>query len=249
MLGGRALRQLALALSVVGCASHVPRWRADPLPTPVEAGILIESSRSVDYSTDALVVREIPDIPLRTKLRPCCAFGSDIGASIAGLIPIPGYRIPNVIGPSDVGPHTYDSGIVSMAVDGKVDPAFDREHNGLVYTCRGGFIDTAHVRDYADWAIFLVAQIARLARNGGRDRASRRGRPPPRDRPAASGGVGGAQRPAHRRGAARAVAGLRDVDLARDRDLVRLRLRSRASRNGRPPSRPRISTRTPSARS
>ena len=56
---------------------------------------------------------------------------------------------------------------MSIAVDGKVDPAFDREHNGLVYTCRGGFIDTAHVRDYADWAIFLVAQIARLAETGG----------------------------------------------------------------------------------
>jgi len=48
-----------------------------------------------------------------------------------------------------------------------VDPAFGRERNGLVYTCRGGFIDTAHVRDYADWAIFLAARIARIALAGG----------------------------------------------------------------------------------
>jgi hypothetical protein len=157
----------ALALATLGCGSTASRWWSDPKPTLAEAEILIETTRSVDFSSDALVAREIPDIPVRAKLRPCCAFGSDLGASIAGVIPIPGYRIPNVIGPDDVGPHTFDSGLVSLALDGTVDPAFDRERNGLVYTCHGGFIDTAHVRDYADWAIFLVAQIARLADTGG----------------------------------------------------------------------------------
>jgi hypothetical protein len=33
------------------------------------------------------------------------------------------------------------------------------ERNGLVFTCRGGFIDTAHVRDYADWTIYLGSKI------------------------------------------------------------------------------------------
>lgn len=150
----------ALALPALGCSSTAPRWWSDPLPTQAEAEILIESTRTVDYSSDTLVVREVPAIPLREKLRPCCAFGSDIGASIARLFPIPGYHIPNVIGPDEVGRHTFDSGLVSMALDGRVDPAFGREHNGLVYTCRGGFIDTAHVRDYADWAIYLVALTA-----------------------------------------------------------------------------------------
>jgi len=41
------------------------------------------------------------------------------------------------------------------------------ERNGLVYTCRGGFIDTAHLRDYADWTVYLTAQIARRLYDGG----------------------------------------------------------------------------------
>lgn len=44
--------------------------------------------------------------------------------------------------------------------------AFSRENNGLIYTCRGGFIDTAHVRDYADWTVFLAATIARASVTG-----------------------------------------------------------------------------------
>jgi hypothetical protein len=156
-----------LALASLGCESTQPRWFADPRPTPDVMAILLETDRASVLASDTLVVREIPDVPMRQKLRPCCAFGSELGASIAGLVPIPGYRIPNVMSREDVGPHTYDSGLLSVAIDGRVDPAFDRERNGLVYTCRGGFIDTAHVRDYADWAIYLVAQIARRAVSGG----------------------------------------------------------------------------------
>jgi hypothetical protein len=41
-----------------------------------------------------------------------------------------------------------------------------REGNGLLYTCRGGFIDTAHVRDYADWTTYLGAALARNLSKG-----------------------------------------------------------------------------------
>ena len=168
--GTRALRAIlcvALGLVATGCGAGVPRWWVDPRPTRQEAEILLETDRASALSSDTLLLHQIPDVPVREHLRPCCAFGSELRASIAGLIPIPGYRIPNLLGPGDPGPHSYDSGVLSIARDGQVDPAFGRERNGLVYTCRGGFIDTAHVRDYADWAIFLAARIARIALEGG----------------------------------------------------------------------------------
>jgi hypothetical protein len=35
-------------------------------------------------SSEALLLHQIPDIPVREHLRPCCAFGSELRASIAG---------------------------------------------------------------------------------------------------------------------------------------------------------------------
>jgi hypothetical protein len=47
------------------------------------------------------------------------------------------------VGPDDLGPHQY-------WLDGA-------ENNGIIYTCRGGHIDLAHVRKAADWTGFLAA--------------------------------------------------------------------------------------------
>ena len=162
-----AILRVALGLAATGCGAAAPRWWVDPHPTRQEVEILLETDRVSALSSDTLLLHQIPDVPVREHLRPCCAFGSELRASIAGLIPIPGYRLPNLLGPGDPGPHSYDSGVLSVARDGRVDPAFGRERNGLVYTCRGGFIDTAHVRDYADWAMFLAARIGRMALEGG----------------------------------------------------------------------------------
>jgi len=142
--GRRGLRELlvipivALALVGTGCAAAAPRWWADPRPTRHELEILLETDRASTLSSDVLLLHQIPDIPVRAHLRPCCAFGSELRASIAGLIPVPGYRVPNLLGPGDPGPHRYDSALLSIARDGRVDPAFGRERNGLVYTCRRG---------------------------------------------------------------------------------------------------------------
>jgi hypothetical protein len=162
-----AVRSVALALVATGCGATAPLWWVDPHPSRQEVEILLETDRASLLSSETFLLHQIPDVPVRQHLRPCCAFGSELRASIAGLIPVPGYRIPNILGPGDPGPHSYDSGVLSIARDGQVDPAFGRERNGLVYTCRGGFIDTAHVRDYADWAIFLAARIARSVLEGG----------------------------------------------------------------------------------
>ena len=41
------------------------------------------------------------------------------------------------------------------------------EVSGILYTCRGGFIDIAHVRDNADRTLFLASQIERWPATGG----------------------------------------------------------------------------------
>lgn len=75
-------------------------------------------------------------------VRPCCAFGVDL--SFAAL---PLYRVGNVMQPSQLGRHFYGAG------------ALEAERNGLVYTCRGGWIDTAHARENADLTFFLISQL------------------------------------------------------------------------------------------
>jgi hypothetical protein len=161
-----AITGLALAAAALGCAP-APRWVVQSTPTREEVEMLLETGRARELRPDTVTVHEIPDVPVRVNLRPCCAFGSDIKASIAGLIPIPGYRIPNILGPGDLGAHVYDSGALTKTSGTGPITGEDRERNGLVYTCRGGFIDTAHVRDYTDWAIFLAAQVGRRIVDGG----------------------------------------------------------------------------------
>jgi hypothetical protein len=56
------------------------------------------------------------------------------------------YRFSEFIDPNDFGEHSY----------GKPSP---REHNGAIYTCRGGFIDFSHLRASADWSVYLTFKI------------------------------------------------------------------------------------------
>jgi hypothetical protein len=56
------------------------------------------------------------------------------------------------IGPDDLGPHCY-------WLDGT-------EDNGILYTCRAGHIDIAHVRKAADWTGFLAALTLECLQEG-----------------------------------------------------------------------------------
>jgi hypothetical protein len=154
----------SLALGVVtllaGCIS-APKWMAQRLVTPdMVAGVLGEGSR-LDHD---IIPAEVPEVPVRTHLRPCCAFGTHLQASL-GPVPVPFFSLGNIIGLENVGPHKYDSGALSIRGSSRKN-TFAKENNGLIYTCRGGFIDTAHVRDYADWTIFWATAIARAADTG-----------------------------------------------------------------------------------
>jgi hypothetical protein len=79
-----------------------------------------------------------------------------------GSVPVPGVSIGNIIDLEDLGPHIYDSGMLMREAPGEEPrPQINPENNGLIYTCRGGFIDTAHVRDQSDWTVYLASEFAR----------------------------------------------------------------------------------------
>lgn len=101
------------------------------------------------------------DFSVPTNVRPCCAFGYDLEVRL-GSLALPGIRVGNLIEPDGTGEHSYDAS--PLQVDSPFQTA---EHNGLVYTCRGGFIDVAHVRDYADWTVYLTGRIEVLLDTGG----------------------------------------------------------------------------------
>jgi hypothetical protein len=143
---------VSLHLGSTGCATVEPKWTG-------------EGQRAEDtVFLRELLSETVPDIPAPSRLRPCCAFGSGIKVRI-GPVPVPGIVLDNIIGPEDVRTHRYDNGLVSLK---RGDDGLEvvRETNGLLYSCRGGFLDTAHVRDYADWTVYLAAQIARAADTG-----------------------------------------------------------------------------------
>jgi len=157
MMARRMPVVLASIVFATGCF-FPDRWQVEPQPRPVDAAYLLQEDPV--GLVGEVIPEEIVAVPIRERLRPCCAFGSDLGTSLLG-IPIPFYRVPNLLDPGDLGPHTYDAGAVRVDFADASPVALTSEHNGLVYTCRGGFIDTAHVRDNVDWALFLAANIGR----------------------------------------------------------------------------------------
>ncbi|MFN7954877.1 MAG: DUF4056 domain-containing protein [bacterium] len=86
--------------------------------------------------------------------RLCCAFGHDLDAGLAA-VPIT-VHLDNVKSIEGITAHSY----VSRSNVEEVAELFGEKY-GLVYTCRGGFIDIAHASDFADWTAYLSAQIAR----------------------------------------------------------------------------------------
>lgn len=69
-------------------------------------------------------------------IRSCCLFGSKVG-----VIVLPFIKLSSITATDKIGLHSYL---------GK-----PSEENGVIYTRRGGFIDTGHLRDQADWTAFL----------------------------------------------------------------------------------------------
>jgi hypothetical protein len=162
-IGARFLLPLLIVLSAA-CAK-APRWDvSDELRARdfLVAEALDDQHGERDLGFDASLV---PVLPPPAKLRPCCAFGTQMKVRM-GSLPVPLVSLGNVVGADDLGPHKYDNGLVT--VDRSDHRGWiDLEKNGVAYTCRGGFIDTAHVRDNADLTIALAAQLLRTMDAGG----------------------------------------------------------------------------------
>ncbi|HLP49350.1 MAG TPA: DUF4056 domain-containing protein [Chitinophagales bacterium] len=62
------------------------------------------------------------------------------------LIQVPLFPITQFINPKKFGSHSYSK------------PG-SKEKNGALYTCRGGFIDFAHMRCAADWTVYFAFKI------------------------------------------------------------------------------------------
>ncbi|MGD2095422.1 MAG: DUF4056 domain-containing protein [Phycisphaerales bacterium] len=81
------------------------------------------------------------DIKKPPRIRPASYASSTLGTTF--------------IGPSELLTHGYTSGW--------------SEGNGIVYTCRGGHIDIAHLRKTADWTAFLTIKTLKQIKKGKTD--------------------------------------------------------------------------------
>jgi hypothetical protein len=150
------LRRSVVVLAVLalsGCAGRNWSMGAAILAPPREVARALGETSS---DPEAFDVRAIPQVPAPESTRPCCAFGMDLGIALSGKV-VPGFTVPNVKSARDLGPHEYDKG--AFALDTDLSRFATSENNGLVYTCRGGFFDSAHVRDYADLTLFLTLRF------------------------------------------------------------------------------------------
>ncbi|MGH8657655.1 MAG: DUF4056 domain-containing protein, partial [Gammaproteobacteria bacterium] len=146
-----------------GCERE--RWEVEGEVRAPDADVAAALGDTSHQDNSQLGPKDIPTIHYPRSLRPCCAFGHDLKVKVDGM-PVPGVEIGNVLGPDQVGKHRYDNGFLSLEMS---DPRefVDDENNGLVYTCRGGFVDLAHVRDNADNTLALAAAVGRLMDTGG----------------------------------------------------------------------------------
>src|SRR5215831_6786687 len=145
---------LSLGFLSVGCKE---KWNAAQHPG--------QDEERDTASFSGLDSKDIADVPEPRKLRPCCIFGNDVGAEV-GSVPVPGYEIRYTLDLGHLGTHQFNKGTVAFEPRGGKRILSD-EVSGILYTCRGGFIDIAHVRDNADRTLFLAAQVGRLATTGG----------------------------------------------------------------------------------
>ncbi|MBK7972762.1 MAG: DUF4056 domain-containing protein [Deltaproteobacteria bacterium] len=111
---------------------------------------LAADARIPAHATD-LTEDELARTP---RERLCCSFGYGLAAAMP---PIPlTLHLENITSPEKLAPHAY----VSKGSLQEVGELL-AETYGLAYTCRGGFVDVAHVSDFADWTAYLSARIRR----------------------------------------------------------------------------------------
>ena len=150
-----------IVLCLLAACGTAQKWSGVPSAQPD----LVAREISPELSDDDMRAEDVPDIPVPRQLRPCCAFGTGLKVTLLS-VPVPGVQLGNIVSVDDLGLHQFDNGAFAIESSRPGGPPINDEHNGLIYTCRGGFIDTAHLRDWADWTLALGAHIARTLETG-----------------------------------------------------------------------------------
>ena len=161
-LSGRAACGLLVAAALALSCSR-EQWHVGRHVRAQDEDVAAALGDTAQQITDDLRPSDIPAIEYPRALRPCCAFGTDLRVEL-GRVAVPGVEIGNLIDPKDLGHHRYDNGYLSVQRDPRGLVADER--SGLVYTCRAGFLDIAHVRDNADNTLALTSAIARTMETG-----------------------------------------------------------------------------------
>ncbi len=94
-------RGLGLAgMLVLAACVNDPLWRTTPLPSAsYVASVFAEDDHGLQEDDRP---EDVPLVPVRRRLRPCCAFGSDIGVRV-GMLAVPVFAIGNIRSPDDIG--------------------------------------------------------------------------------------------------------------------------------------------------
>ncbi|EPO2325362.1 DUF4056 domain-containing protein [Escherichia coli] len=117
---------------------------------PVQAAIplLLWPDRSAE---NGAVWPVMSPLPAPEGLRACCALGYDMQVRIPGMAAaLPFYRVDNIVSAGTTGGHHYNDSLLPVSINGGA-----AEYNGIVWSAKGGFVDTAHVRDTADMTVSL----------------------------------------------------------------------------------------------
>lgn len=67
---------------------------------------------------------------------------------------LPFFRVDNIVSAETTGGHNYNDSLLPVLMN-----RMPTEYNGIVYTRRGGFVDTAHVRDTADMTVWIFTHL------------------------------------------------------------------------------------------
>ncbi|HXH32129.1 MAG TPA: DUF4056 domain-containing protein [Bacteriovoracaceae bacterium] len=105
---------------------------------------ILLGSLQASASFEGLDAETLKNSSISFFTRPCCSFANSFIQHKVGLAGL-------YLDPSKLGEHRF----------ARIGDEDDKEDKvGLIYTCKGGFIDVSHVRDTADWAAHILYNLS-----------------------------------------------------------------------------------------
>lgn len=151
-----SLYTATLCTFLAGCSSD--NWAIHAMPSSNQAADMLAGDLTTNQNW-YLDESRYPQLTVPQNVRPCCAFG-DMQKVKIGPVPVPFFRLNNVVELEEIGPHKFASGIYHYTPSSSSALGHGgSENNGILYTQKGGFIDLAHVRDTADDTMGLFFEI------------------------------------------------------------------------------------------